>query len=196
MNALEAVLLRVIARKPCSGYDLRRSDGLGAFSDSPGSVYPALKRLEETGLVESTVEPGGRHRTVYRLTNHGRAALHTWVTASVTPADLERRPELLELRYLFLGEQNDTAGLARFLVEYADAVASRIREHEKRVRGASLCERQVARLTMDLLLARHTWAMRALQDLKGVSVEAVQPIAIAPRRPRSLPAVAAPRRSR
>ena len=194
MNALEAVLLRVIARKPCSGYDLRRSGSLGVFSDSPGSVYPALKRLEESGLIEATVEAGGRRRTVYRLTNAGRSSLHTWLTSAVTPADLDRRPELLELRYLFLGEQNDTDGLRRFLVEYADAVATRIGEYEKKVKGESLCELHVARLAMDLLLARHTWAMRALQDLEQASASGAG--LSARRRPRSLPASGPPRRTK
>jgi DNA-binding PadR family transcriptional regulator len=191
MNALEAVLLRVIARKPCSGYDLRRSGSLGVFSDSPGSVYPALKRLEESGLIEASVEAGGRRRTVYRLTGDGRAALHTWLTSAVTTADLDRRPELLELRYLFLGEQNDTDGLRRFLVEYADAVAQRIMEQEKKAKGLSMCERHVSRLAMDLLLARHTWAMRALQDLEETGAAGTG--TIGPRRPRSLPAAGARR---
>lgn len=194
MNALEAVLLQVIGRKPSSGYDLRRSDSLGAFSDSPGSVYPALKRLEETGLVESSVEAGGRRRTVYRLTNRGRSALHTWLTARVTSADLERRPELLELRYLYLAEQNDRDALRRFLVEYADAVAARMLQQGKRPRGSSICERQVARLTLDLLLARHSWAVRALQELE--SVTASDAGTTARPRPRSLPAASVRRRSK
>jgi hypothetical protein len=41
-------------RQPCSGYDLRgffAGQPMATFSDSPGSIYPALKRLEKSGLV-------------------------------------------------------------------------------------------------------------------------------------------------
>lgn len=95
----------------------------------------------------------------------------------MTAADVGRRPELLELRYLFLGEQDDPAAQRRFLVEYADAVAARLREHAKRAKRSSICERQVERLALDLLLARHTWAVRALADLESASAGSAVTIA-------------------
>jgi PadR family transcriptional regulator, regulatory protein PadR len=53
---------------------LARSDG--EFELLEGTLYPALHRLEETGLVASrwTTE-NGRRRRIYRLTRKGRAAL-------------------------------------------------------------------------------------------------------------------------
>lgn len=46
-----------------------------------GSVYPALRELEEEGLAESypgkpTAERGGRPRIYYRLTAEGRRVAH------------------------------------------------------------------------------------------------------------------------
>ena len=42
-----------------------------------GSLYPALYRLEERGLIEATwgISPEGRKAKFYRLTDAGRAAL-------------------------------------------------------------------------------------------------------------------------
>jgi PadR family transcriptional regulator, regulatory protein PadR len=76
---LELLLLGVLAREPLHGYaiinSLRRlSDGL--FDLNEGSVYPALHRLERTGMVESVwSEVQGRRRRIYRPTRKGRRAL-------------------------------------------------------------------------------------------------------------------------
>ena len=61
-----------------------------------GSVYPALHRLEELGLLESEWQPvNGRRRRLYRITASGTQALHTerrdWHTL-VTAMDAVMRP--------------------------------------------------------------------------------------------------------
>ena len=46
---LDYALLALIAQEPRSGYDLRKIYALtplAHFSDSPGAVYPSLRRLE------------------------------------------------------------------------------------------------------------------------------------------------------
>lgn len=76
---VDGLLLAVLADAPRHGYgvveQLRlRTDG---ELDLPsGTVYPALHRLERTGLIASdwSVQDGRRRRT-YRLTRAGRRAL-------------------------------------------------------------------------------------------------------------------------
>jgi DNA-binding PadR family transcriptional regulator len=75
---LDGLVLAVLGTGPAHGYGLiealrERSDG---FFDLPeGSVYPALHRLERSGLVESGWSTtGGRRRRVYSLTAKGRRA--------------------------------------------------------------------------------------------------------------------------
>ena len=76
---LDGLLLAVLNGAPRHGYavitELKdRSDG--AFDLPEGTVYPALHRLERTGLVASTwSDAGGRRRRVYRLTGAGASAL-------------------------------------------------------------------------------------------------------------------------
>lgn len=76
-----ALILSVLADGPLHGYGLakeieRRSGGF--FTGSWGSLYPALQRLEQEGLIEGVWEPyppqGRRRRRVYRLTTQGRSA--------------------------------------------------------------------------------------------------------------------------
>src|SRR5262249_19352692 len=76
---LDLLLLGVLARAPLHGYaiiaSLRELSG-GLFDLNEGSVYPALHRLERTGMVESAwSEVQGRRRRVYRVTRKGRRSL-------------------------------------------------------------------------------------------------------------------------
>jgi DNA-binding PadR family transcriptional regulator len=69
----------VLAGGPRHGYALISAlrERTGGVLDLPeGSVYPALHRLEDLGLVASEWKPvGGRRRREYRLTRSGSAAL-------------------------------------------------------------------------------------------------------------------------
>lgn len=74
-SSLELLLLGVLRHGPAHGYAIiaalrERSDG--EFDLAEGSIYPALHRLEDAGLVESSeVSVSGRRRRTYRLTARG-----------------------------------------------------------------------------------------------------------------------------
>ncbi len=76
---LDLLLLGVLRDGPRHGYavisDLRdRTDG--AFDLPEGTVYPALHRLQDGGLLASDWQDvAGRRRRLYRLTEQGRVAL-------------------------------------------------------------------------------------------------------------------------
>jgi PadR family transcriptional regulator PadR len=84
-SELELLLLALL-RQPAHGYALVEAmkERSGGTIDVPeGSVYPALYRLEGSGLIESSeVDVKNRRRRVYRLTPGGRAELaarvRTW----------------------------------------------------------------------------------------------------------------------
>jgi len=74
------LLLHLLRERPMYGFELSESlrgstGGLLAFKE--GTLYPALHRLEEEGLVESfwQASPAGPKRRYYRLTETGTAAL-------------------------------------------------------------------------------------------------------------------------
>lgn len=77
---LDAILLSALEGGDAHGYAIietvRRRSG-GTFDLSEGTIYPALHRLEQSGLLESRwVTPEtGRKRRVYALTPAGRASL-------------------------------------------------------------------------------------------------------------------------
>src|SRR5215475_571937 len=77
---LDMIVLAALSGGPAHGYaviqEIHRRSG-GAFDLPEGTVYPALHRLEKTGLLGSrwTVGDSGRQRRVYSLTGRGRRAL-------------------------------------------------------------------------------------------------------------------------
>jgi DNA-binding PadR family transcriptional regulator len=73
---LELAILGLLKERAMHGYQLskRLADTLGAFwKVSYGSLYPALKRLEREGAVESVFprDEVGRRKNVYRVTDKG-----------------------------------------------------------------------------------------------------------------------------
>lgn len=71
---VRAAILALLAEQPMHGYqmisELDERTG-GAWSPSPGSVYPTLQLLEDEGLVEPTAEGG---KKVFHLTDAGSEA--------------------------------------------------------------------------------------------------------------------------
>ena len=77
---LDMLVLAALAAGPAHGYavieEIRRKSGQ-AFDLPEGTIYPALHRLEQAGLLASrwVTAKSGRRRRVYQLTRRGQGAL-------------------------------------------------------------------------------------------------------------------------
>ena len=77
---LDMIVLAALASGPAHGYavieEIKRKSGQ-AFDLPEGTVYPALHRLEQAGLLSSrwVTAESGRRRRVYVLTRQGGRAL-------------------------------------------------------------------------------------------------------------------------
>jgi PadR family transcriptional regulator, regulatory protein PadR len=77
---LDAIILSAVEAGDAHGYAIidaiKRQSG-GTFDLTEGTIYPALHRLEQAGLLESRwiVPDSGRKRRVYSLTPSGRRSL-------------------------------------------------------------------------------------------------------------------------
>ncbi|AEA70940.1 helix-turn-helix transcriptional regulator [Pseudomonas brassicacearum] len=72
---LKLLSLALIAEQPCHGYDLiRRIENMfdGAYSPSPGVIYPTLSFLEMSAMVTCGVDDG---KKCYSVTDAGRLLL-------------------------------------------------------------------------------------------------------------------------
>jgi transcriptional regulator len=76
---LEMLLLAILSGGPMHGYSVVQEliDRSGAELDLPeGTIYPALHRLENQGLLASEWDTSsGRRRRVYSVTKRGRSVL-------------------------------------------------------------------------------------------------------------------------
>ena len=76
---LDLLLMSVLSGGPGHGYEViirLRDRSEGAFELPEGTVYPALHRLEDAGLLASAWDVvSGRRRRIYQLTTAGEAAL-------------------------------------------------------------------------------------------------------------------------
>ena len=77
---LDLIVLAALSTGPAHGYAvieaIRRRSGQ-AFDLPEGTIYPALHRLEQAGLLSSrwVTAESGRRRRVYALTQRGQRAL-------------------------------------------------------------------------------------------------------------------------
>lgn len=79
-GTLDLLILRVLAAESLHGWGISRR--IRQLSDdvldvNQGSLYPALYRLRDRGLIEGSwgVSPEGRRARFYRLTREGRQAV-------------------------------------------------------------------------------------------------------------------------
>ena len=98
-GTLPTLILEALMDEPCHGYRIaqtikERSRGVLDFKE--GTLYPALHKLENEGMVESydSVEKG-RTRRYYRITGTGRTML---------AKDREHWRELSQAVTMILGE--------------------------------------------------------------------------------------------
>ena len=120
VSKLGCALLGLLQQNPSSGYALRKifsSTAMTTYSDSPGAIYPALKRLQQQGLIRGSVERGSgmRRRQIFRLTAQGTAQLKKWITRPLVRADVIRGLDEVMLRFAFSEQVAGPSASARLL---------------------------------------------------------------------------------
>lgn len=132
-STLGYALLGLLRQSPQSGYDLRKTFAntpMRHFSDSPGSIYPALRRLESRGWIAPRAESGhnARKRQVYRVTPSGKAALRDWLQAPIGREDVIHKLDELKLRFAFLGENVSHAETLEFTTQMQAELEAYVKE--------------------------------------------------------------------
>jgi PadR family transcriptional regulator, regulatory protein PadR len=79
-GTFDVLILRTLSREPMHGYAISRwirEQSGEVFRVEEGALYPALRRLEEQGLIagEWSLTETGREAKFYALTREGRARL-------------------------------------------------------------------------------------------------------------------------
>jgi DNA-binding PadR family transcriptional regulator len=137
-SSLEYALLGLLRQHAQSGYDLRKTFAttpMRHFSDSPGSIYPALRRMKARRWVTASAEDGSaRKRREFAVTDIGKRALGHWLRLPVTREDVIWRLEQLMLRFAFLDGNVERSVTLTFLDDLERELAAylrELREHDK-----------------------------------------------------------------
>ncbi len=130
-SILGYALLGLIYQQPLSGYDVKKifaSTPMAGFSDSPGAIYPALRKLEQLGFVRSEVQQlaGLRRRRAFEITPKGVASLKAWQSKPIVDEDMVRGNAELLLRFAFMDETLGPERSLAFLEEFAGKLSSYI----------------------------------------------------------------------
>lgn len=93
-GSVSLVLLAVLAGadEPMYGYLIAKrlaDGGEGVLAGKQSALYPVLRNLSASGLLDSEVEPSvaGPPRRYYRITALGREVLEQWISTWATTRD-------------------------------------------------------------------------------------------------------------
>ena len=128
LTHLSYALIGLLSIEKKSGYALRRmfeTTPIGAFSSSPGSIYPALNKLDKLKLIEKT-STTGKNKNVYSITELGNDALYTWLTQEVSLEEMEKSPSLIILRFSFLESVNKPKLTLTFLTSFKQVLSKHL----------------------------------------------------------------------
>ena len=101
---LDFAILGLIQDQPLSGYGIRKvfeETAMGNYSNSPGTIYPAIKRLEKFKLVEKVLQPDTA-KTRFQITKEGLLKLKEWLVQPIEKKEVEKKTDELLLRFAFM----------------------------------------------------------------------------------------------
>lgn len=173
-STLSLAILGLIRQQPQTGYDIRKlftTTPLGHFSNSPGAIYPALKRLEDAGWIRSSAGESRtrRQRVVYEITPEGLHVLTARLAQPVTPDDVTWGMDDLMLRFAFMDPVIGREATLRFLRDFAaliDAHVADLRGYLDGVRDfLPVCGRLAMENGIEGYEMNARWARRAIEEL-------------------------------
>jgi DNA-binding PadR family transcriptional regulator len=127
---VKTILLGSLFDKSLSGYDLKKlfSLSFAFFSGlSYGSIYPALKKLEQAGLITMKLEiqENAPNRKVYTITEAGK---QTFLESLKSPFGIESYKNALLMRMFFFEHlsQQERLTAAQDYLDQVKSVASQL----------------------------------------------------------------------
>lgn len=170
-SPLEYALIGLLKQQTRSGYDLRKefaNTPMRHHSDSPGSIYPALRRLQARGWVKWSSDEEGRKRQLCRVTAAGNRAFVEWLKVMPTRDDVIWRSEELMLRFAFQGGNVPHSITRHFLKELQAQLVAYVNELRQYAKQSGLARgRSTGALAFDCGVegyeAQLAWTKRALR---------------------------------
>lgn len=103
---IEYIILGLLYVKARSGYDIKKlmEENISMFyKASNGSIYPALRKLEEKGFIGISIERlGHREKKIYQITEEGKKMFKKWLLEPITynPSNMQECVKVFFLDFL------------------------------------------------------------------------------------------------
>ena len=133
LNAFSYVVLTLVGEDGAGPHDIVRMMRRGAWQwrASESQYYAEPKRLAALGLLSARKEPGiTRERTVYELTDAGRAALRAWLRTPSGPPRIQNEPLVRALAAEYVEPEVTLAALRPLRAQF-DASLALVAEAEE-----------------------------------------------------------------
>ncbi len=174
LTDLNFAILGLLLEKPLSGYQVRKifeSSAMGIFSDSPGSIYPALKKLIKTGHISQTKNGS---KKIISISTSGREELKKWVLQPLKPVDVSKKMEVQLLKYVFseklISKSQKNKVLVKLSVElesYLEKLNSFLKKESDSMTKQGKQAFQLGISTTQLQL---NWVKRTIKDLDNTTL--------------------------
>jgi len=180
LTDFEQVLLGVIASEPRSGYGLKKmfsSSPASVYQPSPGALYPALRRLEGSGLLhaEKQVSSGRRALRLYQVTEAGLAVHLEWLRKPVDPETVGTELGQHLMRFSLMEKYLERGEVIAFLGDLGRALDGFVRGMEEFIAARPEIMRGHALLALEHGIASHRasreWVGSALAALSSMPGE-------------------------
>jgi DNA-binding PadR family transcriptional regulator len=178
LTDFEQVLLAVIASEPRSGYGLKKmfnASPASVYQPSPGALYPALRRLEERGLLraEQQVSSGRRAVRLYQVTDAGLAVYLEWLRRPVVPETVAAELGQHLMRFSLMETYLERAEVIAFLADLGSALDGFVTGVERFAASRQATLGQHALLALEHGIATHRasleWVRSAMAALGETS---------------------------
>lgn len=129
---LDYAIMGLLEQGAKTGYVIRQvfeQTALGNYSSSPGSIYPALKKLEKAGLIEKCLPPGEK-KSQFELTATGKDKLQQWLEAPFSGENIGKQLGEALLKFAFMETLVDLKKRLQFLQQLIDRLEEAVAELE------------------------------------------------------------------
>lgn len=173
LTLLDFAILCLIQNQPLTGYRIRKmfeETALGSYSSSPGTIYPALKRLEKFELIEKITQEN-TSKMHFKITLKGIFNLKKWFLKPIEKEDVEKKvPELL-LRFGFMETLIEKKDRVHFLHSFKDLLVNYIanleRYYQKESNNMPLHGKLAFQYGIDSNITTLEWCERSIEQLKS-----------------------------
>lgn len=172
-TTLDYIILGLIQKEPLTGYRIRKTfedTALGNFGGSPGTIYPALKRLEKNKLILKQKVQESTKSNFY-ITAGGLEQLRFWLETLPTTGDVQKNMQLLVLKFAFMDPMISKEKKVEYLEAMKFELEGYLKELEHYFRKEKNSMPQSGRIAFEHgLLSYRTgveWCMLAKHHLTG-----------------------------